>query len=323
MRKISQLSIVLSIAAVGFAVTTQYLMRKQDLQTASTAPTEVSGVSAVSVANESTDEQELIAQADTFPPVAMAPLQGFAAGESGQVRSSANDEKALASLEDDEEDLDDEEDEEEEDNAADEEEEDSDEIEAEEEKARLVKKKAEVPDIAIWGVEGWSLKLRAGAFFPTSSTFRRAYRNSAPNIQLEGSVKFLNDCFHAWGNVDIFFQRGSNHSCTGCKRVGNMVNFSTGLKWVNRFAGDFEGHLGIGPSFGWIDIWVDPTLSCEHRTFRQWAVGGIVKSGLYYYVTPAVFFEFFFDYLYQPTRWQGRTIDVGGVKSGIGVGVSL
>lgn len=174
-----------------------------------------------------------------------------------------------------------------------------------------------------WGLERWSLKLRTAAFFPFSSRFRQAYRPVGPDIQVEGSIKLPRDIFEAWANVDSFFQRGSNYGPHGCKRVGNIVNLSFGLKVSYRLCGPWEIYAGLGPSFGWMDIWVDPNRSCKHNVFRRWAYGVVAKSGVYYYISTTVFLEAFADYLFQPVHHQNLNIDVGGLKVGIGLGVSL
>jgi hypothetical protein len=61
---------------------------------------------------------------------------------------------------------------------------------------------------------------------------------------------------------------------------------------------------------------------CTHQTVSKWAVGGVLKTGIYYTVCERIFIDFFVDYLYQPVSFHHR-VDVGGFKTGVGVGVKF
>jgi hypothetical protein len=185
-------------------------------------------------------------------------------------------------------------------------------------------KKNEEPDLDdIWGLERWSLKLRAGGFIPSSGRFRYAYRAVGPNVEVESAIKFARDPFELWANVNSFWQRGAHRKEFSCKRVGNMVNISFGMKFSTRIQGCMEPYIGFGPSFGWLDIWFDNSRSCKNETFNRWALGAVVKSGVMFYITPTVFLDVYLDYIYQPVHWRDIDIDVGGLRSGIGLGVAF
>ena len=82
----------------------------------------------------------------------------------------------------------------------------------------------------------------------------------------------------------------------------------------------FIPYIGIGPSFS--RIWLKNKPRCSHDTISKWAVGGVLKTGVYYCINRYVFMDIFVDYLYQPVHFE-KHVDIGGVKVGLGIGAKF
>jgi hypothetical protein len=160
-----------------------------------------------------------------------------------------------------------------------------------------------------------SLEIRSAAFFHSSHRFREIYANISGSYQLEASIKF-NDCFASWANFDWFAKRGKSEGLHDPTRV-NIANISFGIKFPYQFCEQFTAYVGIGPSFS--IIWLKNKSQCGHERPSKLAVGGILKTGVSYFISSCVFIDLFIDYLYQPVHFE-RHVDIGGIKTGAGLG---
>jgi len=163
-----------------------------------------------------------------------------------------------------------------------------------------------------------SLKFRVAAFWPSSGRFRKIYGRSMASYQIEGAATLLK-CYQTWINIDWINKKGHSYRLHYSTRI-NITNISFGLSYVYQFKDDFNVYLGLGPSNGYIDIHNRVTKQHKHECKSTW--GLVVKSGVIYNINCHIFVEAFLDYLYQPTRFR-RNVDVGGLKSGIGVGTNF
>jgi len=97
-----------------------------------------------------------------------------------------------------------------------------------------------------------------------------------------------------------------------------LINGSFGIKKSFCFFSGFDGYLGFGPSFTRMNLW---NRTCIDKQRRSRVISGvIVKSGLTYSLSSPVYLNLFVDYLYQPVNFH-HTVDLGGVKIGLGIGV--
>lgn len=80
----------------------------------------------------------------------------------------------------------------------------------------------------------------------------------------------------------------------------------------------FSCYLGIGPTLG--KIWIKNHSRCCHDHALKYAVGGIIKTGVNYCINDCFVFDVFVDYLYEPVNFH-KSVDIGGLKAGAGVGV--
>ena len=163
-----------------------------------------------------------------------------------------------------------------------------------------------------------SVEIRSAAFFHSSERFREIYGNSGTSYQLEASTK-LYDYLDGWTNLDWFSKHGKSDGFNDPTRV-SIVNISLGIKIPYQFSEQFTAYIGIGPSFS--TIWLKNESQCGPETVSKLAVGGILKSGIYYFIYRSVFIDVFADYLYQPVNFETH-VDIGGFKVGAGIGIKF
>lgn len=160
-----------------------------------------------------------------------------------------------------------------------------------------------------------TLKVRIGAFFPTSDRFTEIYGDSLPVYEIEGAWTFC-QCYKAWVNIDYFCKKGHSHHLDYFTSV-KMSNFSFGITIPHRIFDQFTVYAGIGPSIGYIAV--HNRVTKKHINEKQAAFGLVLKSGITYEITSCYFADFFVDYLYQPSTFKTR-VNMGGVKVGLGLG---
>lgn len=160
------------------------------------------------------------------------------------------------------------------------------------------------------------LELRSGAFFHTGNRFKEVFGTTAPFFGVELSKGFCNQ-YRGWVDVDYSYNDKDQDCCTTHFKV---LNTSFGLNYVFCLGCNWDFYLGIGPSFSWVKLTNDSC--CEKAKYSKCAFGGVVKSGFYYEFCDCYFVDIFADYLYQPVKID-RTIEIGGVKLGIGIGAKF
>lgn len=170
-----------------------------------------------------------------------------------------------------------------------------------------------------------ALEIRAGAFFPTSDRFTKIYKHAGPDFEIEFTrTNIFCSCLDAWANLNWFPNHGHVKHC-GSSKI-DIVNFSLGIKYSYCLRSCARLYAGIGPSFGWVGI-ENKFKCCKHckkkkETDSKMAVGGVVKTGILYYFNCGVFLDLFADYNFEWARFH-HTVDVGGFKTGLGVGFTF
>lgn len=160
-----------------------------------------------------------------------------------------------------------------------------------------------------------SLELRSAAFFHSSNRFRSIYGNIGGSYQLEASAR-LCDRLYGWGNLDWSPKHGKSDGFNDPTRI-NIGNISVGIKFPYRFCEKFTAYIGVGPSLA--KLWLKNKSQFGHETVSKWAVGGVLKSGVTYFINRRIFIDLFLDYLYQPVHFETH-VDIGGIKTGLGLG---
>jgi len=162
------------------------------------------------------------------------------------------------------------------------------------------------------------LLCRLSAFYPSSAKFRKIYGHVQANYQLETTTSFPFSRMTGWANMD--WVPATGHS-KGFKKDthADIVNLSIGIK-VPFYIHHFTAYLGFAPSLG--KIWIKNHSCCSHDHVKKYAIGGVVKSGLNYCIKHHLMLEAFVDYLYQPIHFD-KTVDIGGRKAGVGLGIAF
>ena len=160
-----------------------------------------------------------------------------------------------------------------------------------------------------------SIEIRSAAFFHSSKRFRDIYGTVSGNYQIEASTK-LYDCIDGWANFDWFSKHGKSVGFNDPTRV-SIANISLGIKFPYQFCEQFTPYIGIGPSLS--RIWLKNKSQCSRETVSKLAIGGVLKTGVYYFINRHIFIDVFVDYLYQPVHFE-TNVDIGGIKTGVGVG---
>lgn len=166
-------------------------------------------------------------------------------------------------------------------------------------------------------VQDFKIEARCAAFFPSSKRLKEIYGNVGPCYQIETS--FRCGCWDIWENVDWFSKHGNPKGCHGSTRM-SIVNYSLGIKYPYSFCECISVYAGIGPSLG--KIWIKNKTYCSREKKSKVAIGGVIKTGVYYSITRNLFLDLFVDYLYQPVSFKKR-VDIGGLKTGVGIGLKL
>jgi outer membrane protein len=135
-----------------------------------------------------------------------------------------------------------------------------------------------------------AVEFRTAAFFPCEDRFRDIYGDVNPSYQIEATYGLCN-CWKLFANIDEFYQTGRVKYC--CKSSLNILTTSFGPKYVY-------------PLWSCVDIYGGVGLSLA------------LKSGINYYFYRNFFLDLFVDYNYQPAFDQ--CVDIGGVKTGLGIG---
>jgi hypothetical protein len=171
------------------------------------------------------------------------------------------------------------------------------------------------------------LEVRADAFFHASKLFRKIYGDVGASYGVEASTTLgCWENFEGWVNFDWYCEHGRSHvphhnkseKCRGSPTRIRIPNFSFGVKYVYQTCGCFAPYIGVGPSFSRVRL--KNKSFCTHEEVSKYAYGVLGKVGVYYYFNRCTFVDVFVDYLYQPVHFH-KQIDVGGLKTGLGVGV--
>lgn len=161
-----------------------------------------------------------------------------------------------------------------------------------------------------------TIQFRGAAFFPASKRFREVYGHAGANYQIEASTK-VNSSLEAWVNLDWYMR--NHHIIQSCSSRVKIANFSLGLKYVHTFTDYLDGYLGLGPSLGWLSIHNRSWFMSQRRS--RFALGAVFKGGLRLYVTKNLFLDLFADYLAERVHFNNHHVQIGGLKTGVGVGV--
>lgn len=164
-----------------------------------------------------------------------------------------------------------------------------------------------------------SVEVRSAAFFHSSGRFREIYGTVGGCYQLEVSTPLFH-CTDGWVNFDWFSKHKKSKECEVCNSRLYIANISCGVKFPYQFCEQLTAYLGIGPSFS--RVWLRNKSKHDHERVTKLAVGGVLKSGVVYFINACMFIDLFVDYLYQPVHFE-KHVDIGGLKTGAGIGLKF
>ncbi len=161
-----------------------------------------------------------------------------------------------------------------------------------------------------------SVELRSSAYFHRSSTFEEVYGKVGPSFGLEATNKFF--CFDLFTNLDYFSKHSPRHDY-GRSKI-ELFNGSLGLRYSIDLSSFLKPYIGIGPSVTCINLKQEMD-DCHYKSTKI-GFGVVAKSGVIIEIGSFYYVNIFADYHYLPARWN-KCIDVGGLKTGLGLGINF
>jgi hypothetical protein len=159
-----------------------------------------------------------------------------------------------------------------------------------------------------------AVEFRTAAFIPTNKLFREIYGHVGASYQLEASTDMWG-CLQGWVNLEFFPKTGHVKHCGKSKL--DIYNFSFGPKYLLPLTQQTEAYAGFGLNMSTICI---RNRGCDDHRTSKFAFGGVLKSGIHIYLPNNMLLDLFCDYLYQRVHFQ-KNVNIGGFKTGVGIGV--
>lgn len=164
----------------------------------------------------------------------------------------------------------------------------------------------------------FTAEVRAGYFYPASKLMRKIYQNGGPEFEVEASAQVFND-FSLWVNYNSFRRNG--HSIGLRERTNlRLYPISFGLKFTQPLTECLAAYIGAGASYSTLKI--DDKSDFIDRPLHRYSWGGVGKAGLLFFLTENIYLDVYADYYYTKVSFAGKSLNIGGLRSGIGAGVS-
>jgi hypothetical protein len=144
------------------------------------------------------------------------------------------------------------------------------------------------------------LEAKGAYYWPQSDLFRSVY-GSTGMAGIEGTCEIW-DCVYGWASSGFVYKTGTSVGQAGGSDTRfYMIPLGAGIKLVSpgTLANFYVGG-GILPAY----INVDDDSSFVVRSSSKWAVGGIVKAGVFLNATKHLFFDVFSDYGFLKTKFS-------------------
>lgn len=166
--------------------------------------------------------------------------------------------------------------------------------------------------------ESTTFEARVSAFVPVSHRFRGIYGNVMPSYGAEVNT-FFNGGRALWLNFDWLSKSGSSIGCGGNDTKVKFAVLSLGYKKMIPlpFA---QFYWGLGGVLS--EINVKNRRDAFREKVSRFSPGLVLKSGFYIPIQRTYFANFFADYYVQPGVFK-TSVDVGGLRAGVGAGVQF
>ncbi len=168
----------------------------------------------------------------------------------------------------------------------------------------------------VWA-ERFSTELRVGYFYPTSHEVREIYRNGGVEFEAEAAVRLVCD-LNLWANFNYFQRHGHSRGAHDDTSI-RIYPLSAGLKYNFPLFCNFYFYLGAGASYTWAKIHDHAPNLQSHFSKQGW--GGVGKAGFLYCFCSCIFLDVFADYYYTKISHGSCKVNIGGLRTGAGLGV--
>lgn len=157
-------------------------------------------------------------------------------------------------------------------------------------------------------------QLRWGNFYPDSDYIREVYHKSGN--EFESEIAFpLTETWSVWFNGNYFRQSRSGSDGEEQSKL-HLVPLSTGLKMSFLVTPYSCVYLGLGGSYSWLS-------TTGNRECSKSGWGAVGKSGFLLYFAHYFFVDLFADYYYTHISSKEGFRTLGGLRTGIGAGVTF
>lgn len=162
-----------------------------------------------------------------------------------------------------------------------------------------------------------SIEFRTSAFISSSNLMSKIYGRVHPEYSIQMKTH-LSECIETWVIYDYHSGHGKGiGKC--CKKTNLDVNMiGLGLSYNCPLCCSTELYGGIGASLS--RVYVQNETCCSKHKETKLPVGVLFKSGILYCFYSNFYLDLFVDYLYEPVKFRHRSVDVGGVDVGLGIG---
>ena len=170
----------------------------------------------------------------------------------------------------------------------------------------------------------WLFEVRGGVFRPSSSLFRRIFNEVYADLGLLLGYSFC----HRWsvvGSVDYLKRSRSSYKNQGEAKM-ELIPVSVLLRY--HFVQSSWGGLYLGAGPRYFNLKSKNVLIAERKKRTSEGIGVVAETGILFYIGSYVTADLFVSYSYgtvsgtskQATR-RKRSVDVGGLQAGLGLGV--
>ena len=157
-------------------------------------------------------------------------------------------------------------------------------------------------------------------YYPTDSTTRDIFEKCGI-YSIEASYDFWCRKLYGWASVGYYSKEGQSIGDNTDTRA-TIVPLGFGLKYLFQ-CGCLKPYVGGGVLFSHLDTCNDSEFVPDRS---KWGTGGVLKVGLFWFVTRCFFVNFFVDASWTTIDFSdedgtlGRKADISNVTPGVGLG---
>lgn len=165
------------------------------------------------------------------------------------------------------------------------------------------------------------LQMRAGYFYPASPVMRGIYHHGGAELEVEAGLYVYRN-LNAWVNFNYFHRHGRSFGLCSNTTL-NMYPLSFGLKYDIPVTDWCALYLGAGASCSFIGMHEKSPFAFHRSRQSNTRWGAVGKSGLLFQLTDHLFMDVFADGYYTRAHLIGNIHNVGGLRTGVGLGVNF